>query len=87
MHWGSRFDEEARCFRHREHACPSCLAYALGDANAALRETRTALDRIANMDVFDPKAAAETMRAIARKGLEDSAGIPDSRDPLRFKPH
>jgi hypothetical protein len=35
-HWGPRFDAEARCLRHKEHACPSCLAYALGDANAEI---------------------------------------------------
>jgi hypothetical protein len=35
-HWGPRFDAEFRCLRHKEHACPSCLAYALGDANAEI---------------------------------------------------
>lgn len=35
-HWGPRFDAEHRCLRHREPACPSCLAYALGDANAEI---------------------------------------------------
>lgn len=54
--WGPRFGEGDKCVRHGEFACPSCLAYALGDLkaqNAALVEAlERAADAIADNDAW-----------------------------------
>lgn len=41
--WGPRFGDGDKCVRHGEYACPSCLAYALGDTKAQLTEARETL--------------------------------------------
>lgn len=74
----SKYFEDVKCRRHGEAACPSCLSYALSDANAAVASARAqALEEAAlavcrhlvseGFDEEDALAARDVIRALKVK--------------------
>jgi len=80
-HWGPRFDAGQRCLRHGEHACPSCLAYALVDATCTWYEADGSVTMLPPEDVTRRRKLAAKVIGAA-KGLAENNGI--VRDDGRF---